>query len=198
MKRYEFAPLVVPPDARRFLELPENEPYLPSFYIFYREYCHSAPDHPIVREINGELHDFSHVISTKMTRSRNNRSAVVLRATDGEHDERRYRLFVRPLKDETITEYDIPETRYCYNEQSYASHTNHSMLYLAVDSSNPLRQGVLEINGDHHYQSLWVIGSHEHLLEEIPRIAQPAEQSAIPKQLSNIIIPSHVTPPKAV
>ncbi|USN96721.1 MAG: hypothetical protein H6797_00780 [Candidatus Nomurabacteria bacterium] len=122
-----------------------------------------------------------------MTRSNHGRSVLALRATDGNYHNCRYRLFVRPFKEDTVTEYDIIETRYCFNEQNYASHANHSMLYLAVDTENSLRQGVLEINGDSHYQSLWIVGGHEHLLEEIPRIDRPASKTK-PLPLPNHII----------
>lgn len=198
MNRHEFAPLVVPPDARRFLELPENAPYLPSFYTFYRDYCHAAPDHPIVRDINGESYNFSHVVSTKMTRSKQGRSALALRSTDGDHHDRRYRLFIRPFKEDTVAEYDIVETRYSHTKHGFMPHANHSMLYLAVDSENPLRQGVLEVSGDAHFSSLWVIGGNEYLLEDIPYIREPAAESKLLPLPPNIITLPHANPPKAM
>ncbi|HUO61913.1 MAG TPA: hypothetical protein VMT96_00475 [Candidatus Bathyarchaeia archaeon] len=171
MKRHEFAPNVVPHDARRFLELPENSVHLPSFRSFYRDYCYNSPDHPIIREIDGKSYNFSDVISTKMTRSNKGRCALVLRATDDKYHKRRYRLFTRPFgSDGEVTEYDITETQYSYGDHRIMPHASYTHLFLATATDG--MQGVLEIGSENHQSAVWVFDGEEYVLENIPRLPE--------------------------
>ena len=143
--------------------MPETAPHLPQFHRFYERYAQR--DSVVSRQIHGQPIEFPILTACAMTRAKH-RTALALRETEGEFNEKQYRLFLYEFGERT-TEYRIVDALFSAAE-------NHSMFFHA-QSLLPGRdgthtEGLLQLGAHSNGNRRWITKQTEYNLDDISNV----------------------------
>ncbi|MDQ5982413.1 MAG: hypothetical protein QG549_410 [Patescibacteria group bacterium] len=147
------------------LALPENTERYENFLDFYHTHCFPN-DHPTY-EMNGELHEFPHLLTCGMTPDF---KTIVLRSTNGPTIH--YRLLSHDLQSGAIEHYNIDPGNLTFTQEHRRFQPGTSPLILNVQATRQSDQQPVRLeltsqsslwtdeNNQHHLEAVYLLPSH--------------------------------------